>query len=305
MKKIFISGAAGFIASNLAAHFAKQGHEVYGIDNFSREGSRINAYWLINNHDIYVKNQSILDSLDSIEPPDVIIHLASQTGVMPSIEDPIHDFNVNVGGTLKILEFARKQKKIPQVIFASTNKVYGEVPTRPINETQPVSFCSPYGCSKGAADQYVMEYYRTFNVPSVVLRMSCIYGDRQLGTEKENGWVCHFARNIDKEITIYGSGEQVRDILYIDDYVDLIDRLVKQKTAGEVFNIGGGIQNIVSVNGIVKKLGNKKVKYAERRPADQDCYISDITKARIFLGWEPKIGVDEGLEKLKTWVKTL
>lgn len=302
--KIFITGIGGFIGSNVAAHFAKQGHDVYGIDNFSREGSKMNATWLKCNYDIEIFTQDILDILN-IKVPDVIIHLAAQTGVMPSIEDPIKDFQVNVGGTLNILEFARKQKKKPQFIFASTNKVYGDVPDSPINEYQSLSFCSPYGCSKGAADQYVMEYFKTFNVPAVVLRMSCIYGERQMGTEKENGWVCHFARNIDKEITIYGTGEQVRDILYIDDYVNLIEKLIDQKIEGQVFNIGGGIENAISVNDMVVKLGNENIKYAPVRPADQDYYVSDITKARIFTGWEPKIGIDEGLEKLKSWVQKL
>lgn len=305
--KILCTGGAGFIGSNVAMSFAKKGHKVFVIDNLSRKDVEKNVEWLIKSNNIFINQQDIRDKFSG-ESPDVIFHFAAQTGVMPSIDNPVEDFFINAQGTLNVLEYARMFKNKPLITYASTNKVYGDIEVdKPISESYPLSFCTPYGCSKGAADQYMRDYYRVFNVPTVVLRMSCIYGNRQMGNEAENGWLCHFARNVDKPVTIYGDGTQIRDALYIDDYVDLMHKLVENKdeVKGEVFNIGGGPHNTVSVNEVLKKIGNKKITYTDWRPSDQKYYVSDIHKIKDYIGWEPKIGVDEGIERLKEWVKEL
>jgi CDP-paratose 2-epimerase len=309
--KILITGGAGFIGSNVANSFLEKGHHVYTVDNYSREGSLKNLQWLTQRYSktgrfVAIENNiSHPESQRWVRDIDVIFHYAGQVGVQASIENPTKDLRENIIGTFNILEYARKFSNKPLVVFASTNKVYGDIEVdKPVYETMPLSFCTPYGCSKGAADQYMLDYYRVFNVPTVVLRMSCIYGNRQLGTE-EQGWLCHFMRNKDNPVTIYGDGTQVRDALYIDDYVTLMHKLVENKVAGQVFNIGGGIQNTISVNEALEKIGNTNVTYTDWRPSDQKYYVSNIHKIKDYTGWEPTIGVDEGLERLKEWVKEL
>ncbi len=302
--KILCTGGAGFIGSNVARSFADEGHKVFVLDNFSREGSQKNWEWLAGYNNIFLIPHHVQEKF-SCEIPDVIFHYAGQVGVQSSIYNPVQDFSSNVMGTMNILNSFKDVK--PLVIFASTNKVYGDISVdKPVSEDQPLSFCTPYGCSKGAADQYMLDYYRVYGVPTVVLRMSCIYGDRQNGTE-EQGWLCHFARNVDKPVTVYGDGTQVRDVLYIDDYVKLMHILVEKRdqVKGQAFNIGGGINNAISVNETLAKLGNKHITYADWRPSDQKYYVSDISKIKRYTGWEPTIGVDEGLERLKAWVKEL
>lgn len=305
MSKILVTGGAGFIGSNVAKSFAEEGHQVTVIDNLSRKDSILNLAWIQSCKNIYFQKGDITQDIFR-EEYDVIFHFASQTGIVPSIEDPVSDFNTNAYGTLNVLEHARKNKAL--VIYASTNKVYGDISVdKPVSEDQQLSFCTPYGCSKGTGDQYMLDYYRVYNVPTVVLRMSCIYGYRQLGTERENGWLCHFMRNKDKPVTVYGDGTQVRDALDIVDYVSLMHVLVenKDKVKGQVFNIGGGADNAISVNEALKKIGNTKVKYADWRPSDQKYYVSDISKITKLTGWTPTISIDEGLEGLKEWVKEL
>jgi CDP-paratose 2-epimerase len=303
--KILVTGGAGFIGSNTAYSFAKAGHKVTIVDNLSRKGSEENYNWLMKENNIHPIITDIRNKF-GCEVPDVIFHFAAQTGVIPSVKNPIEDFSVNAMGTLQLLESFKEKK--PLIIYASTNKVYGEFETdKPVNESQPLSFCTPYGCSKGTADQYILDYFRIYSVPTVVLRMSCIYGNRQLGNEEENGWLCHFAKNKDNPITVYGDGTQVRDALYIDDYVALMHTLVERRdhVQGEVFNIGGGIDNAVSVNDVLKKLGNTNVTYSDWRPNDQRYYVSDISKITEYTGWKPTIGIDEGLERLKEWTNQL
>lgn len=302
--KILVTGGCGFIGSNVAVSFADQGHKVFVLDNFSREGSLKNWEWLNSHNNIFLISADVRNKF-GCEAPDVIFHFAGQVGVQSSIDNPVEDLNINLGGTFNILQNFKKNK--PLIIFASTNKVYGDISVdKPVSEEQPLSFCTPYGCSKGAADQYMLDYYRVYGVPTVVLRMSCIYGKRQMGTE-EQGWLCHFMRNIDNEVTLYGDGSQVRDCLYIDDYVELMHLLVKNKNMvkGQVFNVGGGIENAVSVKEVLNKIGNTKIKSADWRPSDQKYYVSDITKITACTGWKPKIRIDEGLERLKEWVKEL
>ncbi len=308
MSKILVTGGSGFIGSNVAVSFAKAGHKVVVIDNLSRKGTDINLAWIKTFKNIYFYKDDIRIGFYENEQYDVIFHFAAQTGVIPSIDNPTDDFSVNAYGTLQILEYARKQKNPPLVIYASTNKVYGDINVdKPISEEQPLNASTPYGCSKAVGDLYVQDYYYTYGVPTVVLRMSCIYGDRQLGNERENGWLCHFMRNKDNEVTLYGDGSQVRDCLYIDDYVELMHKLIKNKdqVKGEVFNIGGGKDNAISVNEVLYKIGNTNIKTANPRISDQKYYVSDIHKIEDYTGWKPTIGIDEGLERLKEWTSQL
>lgn len=306
--KILITGGAGFIGSNVANYFASEGHEVVVFDNLSREGVIKNMVWLSKTHRNITFFENDIQEKDltyALRKTDVVFHFAAQVGVQSSIENPWHDFMVNALGTFKLLEACRKMEKKPFVVFASTNKVYGDFETsKPVSEKQPLSFCTPYGCSKGAAEQYMLDYFRIFTIPTVVLRMSCVYGNRQFGTE-EQGWLCHFMRN--KEVSVYGDGTQVRDVLYIDDYVRLCAMLIsnKEKVEGKVFNIGGGTQNTISVGQALAVMGRHTITYKDWRPSDQKYYVSEITKIKETIGWEPLIGVSEGLGRLEEWTKNL
>lgn len=317
--KVLITGGAGFIGSNVANTLLRDGHSVVIYDNLSRPGVYKNILWIINKT-ISPKKMSFFQNnivyykwllKKAMENVDIVFHFAGQVGVQSSIDNPRNDFNVNALGTLNVLEAARLSGKNPMVIFASTNKVYGEFDKRtPVSESQPLSFCTPYGCSKGAAGQYVLDYHRIYGLPTVVLRMSCIYGARQFGTE-EQGWLAHFMySHIKKEpITVFGDGTQRRDALFVDDYVDLCKMLMenKEKVAGKAFNIGGGPKNTISVNEALSKMaemvGKTKVSYTDWRPSDQHTYISDISKIKKAIGWEPKVGIEEGLKRLEGWCK--
>lgn len=299
--KILITGVAGFIGSNLAHYFADNGHEVIGIDNLARPGSEKNIEW-ISKAEVYM--QDILD-IRELEQVDIVFHLAAQVGVQASIKNPLYDFNVNALGTVNLLEAVRKLKIKPHVIFASTNKVYGDFETdKPVNESQPLSFCTPYGCSKGAAEQYVLDYNRIYGIPTTVLRMSCIYGTRQQGTE-EQGWLSHFvvSKLRDREVTLYGDGTQVRDVLFINDYVSLCEKIVESRITG-VYNIGGGIENTISVKEALEKIGTK-FKQKGFRPSDQKYYVSDLTKISKETNWKPTTSVEEGIRKLTEWSQRL
>ena len=311
--KVLITGGAGFIGSNVAYSFLKEGHKVIVLDDYSRDGVLENVKWLSQNFSHTGRLQLVEGDIryvglrHALENIDVVFHFAAQVGVQASINDPHYDFTVNALGTFRLLDLVRELKKKPLFVFASTNKVYGDFATdKPVSESQPLSFCTPYGCSKGAADQYVLDYAKIFGVPGVVLRMSCIYGNRQFGTE-EQGWLCHFMRNKENHVTVYGDGTQVRDALYIDDYVRLMHELVANKdiVKGQVFNIGGGEENAVSVNQVLKEIGNTNISFSDWRPADQKYYVSDITKITSFIKWRPEISVNEGLKKLKLWVNEL
>jgi CDP-paratose 2-epimerase len=257
----------------------------------------------------------------------VIYHLAGQVAVTSSVKDPRPDYEVNALGTFNLLEAARLSGRNPAVVFSSTNKVYGGMEDVPVveratrygyrdlpygvPESQPLDFHSPYGCSKGAADQYVRDYARIYGLPTVVFRMSCIYGPRQFGNE-DQGWLAHFmiAALIGNPITIYGDGKQVRDVLFVDDLVRAF-RLAVEKidvAAGEVFNIGGGPDNTLAVWHEFRELladlrGVKtRVRRREWRPGDQPCYVSDIRKAHRLLGWQPQVDKEMGVRRLWEWV---
>lgn len=310
--KILVTGGAGFIGSNIARSMLEDGHEVVVFDNLSRPGVRKNLEWLemLDPVVMIADTRDINSVKKAMKDIDVVFHYAGQVGVQTSIDNPIEDFDINVRGTLNILEVARKMEKKPMIIFASTNKVYGEIDTKlPVSEEQQLNFCTPYGCSKGSAEQYILDYGRIYDIPTVVLRMSCIYGTRQFGIE-EQGWLSHFMLSIlrDQQITIYGDGTQVRDVLFIDDYVRLLKILIenKDKVRGNAFNIGGGVANTISIGKAIDKISEDlaigvSLNYKDWRPNDQHTYISDISKIKRFVGWQPEISVDEGLKRLKEW----
>jgi len=330
--KHLIIGGAGFIGSNLADYFLKKKHKVTIFDNFSRIGATANAEWLKRNHpQVKIVRGDIRTDLDKlqkeIEKSNIVHHLAAQVAVTTSVVNPREDFEINALGTFNVLEAIRQSKNNPILIFASTNKVYGkmdeigvvEKKTRyeyknlplGVSEKQNLDFHSPYGCSKGAADQYVRDYTRIYGLKTVVLRQSCIYGPRQFGIE-DQGWVAWFiiAAVLGKPITIYGDGKQIRDVLYIDDLIKAFELAVKKikKTKGKIYNIGGGPKNTISIwkefGPMIEKLLKRKIKvrYSDWRPGDQKVYVSDVRKAKKDLGWEPKVGVKEGINKLFNWV---
>lgn len=332
-KHIFITGGVGFIGVNAAERFAKEGWQVTVFDNFSRRGVDINAAYLqekwakavtIVRGDV-CKDQKALD--EAAATHDVILHLAGQVAVTTSVLEPLMDCEQNLLGTMHVLEAARKAKKKPIVLFASTNKVYGALENAEIREaekryafadgrigvkeSEQLDFHSPYGCSKGAAEQYVRDYARIYGVPTVVFRQSCIYGPHQLGVE-DQGWVAWFliASILKKPLQIYGNGKQVRDMLYVEDLVDLYVRAVDGigRCSGQIYNIGGGNWNSISLLELLEHMEMKlglpsSWSFAPVRPGDQPIFISDNGKAKMDLSWEPKMDLQRGLHELSSWLK--
>ncbi len=333
MSKFLISGGCGFVGSNLAYSLLQDSHEVVAMDNLHRKGAEKNLTWLksLNNQKFTFVDKDVTKPQDCIDVIngnafDGIFHFAGQVAVTTSVDDPREDFNINAYGTFNMLEAVRLSGRKTPFFFTSTNKVYGEMTHINVverenkwdyeslpygaGEDQPLDFHSPYGCSKGMADQYVRDYNRIFGIPTVVFRMSCQFGPRQFGNE-DQGWVAHFVIAACKgdSINIYGDGKQVRDILYIEDLIqvfltafDNIDRV-----RGSIFNIGGGRTNAISLLELVSMLENltkRKIKlsYFDWRPGDQKVYISDIRKAKTVLGWEPKNSKLQGITKLYNWV---
>jgi len=328
-----ITGGAGFIGSNYVYRLLKRGERVTIFDNLSRRGATANLDWLretFGNTAFTLIHGDVRDATllaTSARDVDVIFHLASQVAVTTSVSHPREDFETNVTGTFNVLEAARLVGNHPVVIFASTNKVYGgmesliveEHETRyayrdypyGIPETYPLDFHSPYGCSKGAGDQYVRDYARIYNLPTVVFRQSCIYGPRQFGVE-DQGWVAWFviAAVLGRPITIYGDGKQVRDLLYIEDLLDAYDAAVANinRVAGQIFNVGGGTANQLSVwrefGPLLERLTGREIPARQSgwRPGDQRIFVADIRKAAAYLAWRPQIGVEEGITRLYHWV---
>src|SRR5262245_56558317 len=330
-KSIVVTGGAGFIGSNLVDSCLEDGDDVTVFDSLARPGSELNLAWLQRRYPSVKHMHGDVRDVDAVSDAaaraDVIYHLAGQVAVTTSVDDPATDFEVNALGTFNVLEAARASGRRPAVLFTSTNKVYGgiegvavrECPTRyefedfpeGISECQPLDFHSPYGCSKGAADQYVRDYSRIYNLPTVVFRMSCIYGPRQFGNE-DQGWLAHFVIHAatGKPLTIYGDGKQVRDVLFVDDLVRAF-RLATERvevTAGQVYNIGGGSANALAIwhdlAPILEELSGRRpeVRFSEWRPGDQRCYVSDIRKAGRDLGWRPQIDMRTGISRLWEWV---
>lgn len=332
--KYLITGGAGFIGSNYANRLIQRGENVTIFDNLSRGGAEKNLSWLMNSYGQgsfdFVKDD--VTDLPAITKAavgqDVIVHLAAQVAVTTSVEDPQTDFEINARGTFNTLEAARSSNSKPVFIYASTNKVYGgledlqvvEENTRYMLKDQPqgikeshgLDFHSPYGCSKGAGDQYVRDYFRIYGIPSVVFRQSCIYGPRQFGIE-DQGWVAWFIIAAIKKhpITIYGDGKQIRDLLYIEDLLNAYDLAVGniEKCQGEVFNIGGGLGNSISIwvefSELLERISGRQINVDRKgwRPGDQKVYISNITKINQKLGWKPKVSVNEGIARLYEWAE--
>lgn len=333
-KKYLVTGGAGFVGCNLVNRLVAQGEDVIAFDNLSRRGVTENLKWLRESHGeksfrFYEGDIRNFEQIsDAMRGVDVVFHFAGQVAVTTSVTNPREDFDINALGTFNVLEAARAQSTPPTVIFTSTNKVYGGLDNVRIHETEtryelsdlplgikedhPLDFYSPYGCSKGTADQYVRDYGRIYGIPTVVLRMSCIYGYRQFGIE-DQGWIAWFliASVLGKQITIYGDGKQTRDILFIEDLVDLFQLVANNpdKVKGQIFNVGGGRANSISVwhelwPQMEKSLGFKpNVSRGDWRPGDQRIYISDTTKAEKLLGWKPKVSVAEGVEHIVSWIK--
>ncbi len=331
--KFLITGGAGFIGSNYVSRLLQRGEQVTVFDNLSRAGSRLNLEWLRETYgdkSFKLVVGDVRDAkaiLDASRDANVIVHLAAQVAVTTSVTKPREDFEINAYGTFNVMEAARASKNRPVVLYASTNKVYGgmddvaivEQPTRytyadlPLGapETQPLDFHSPYGCSKGSGDQYVRDYHRIYDLPTVVFRQSCIYGTRQFGVE-DQGWVAWFviAAVAGHPISLYGDGKQVRDVLFVDDLLNLYDAAVEKigVAAGQVYNVGGGSANTISVWAefcplLEKLVGHPlPVRYDDWRPGDQKVYISDIRKAENELGWKPRTGIQAGVQRLFDWV---
>ncbi len=330
---ILITGGAGFIGSNLAWRLLGAKNKVVVFDNFSRAGTQKNAAWLTtheNRDALTILRADLRDAVavqDAIEGVDIVFHLAGQVAVTTSVRDPRNDFMDNALGTLNVLEGVRLASTQPILIYSSTNKVYGKMDDILVGEDEnryfyeelkqgvpesfPLDFHSPYGCSKGAADQYVRDYSRIYGIKGVVFRQSCIYGYRQLGVE-DQGWVAWFAiaATLNRPITIYGNGKQVRDILFIDDLLDAYEAAVEQidVTRGKIYNIGGGPKNTISVWREFKPLLEASldkeipVSYDDWRPGDQHVFVSDIRQAELDFGWAPKVGVKDGIARLCEWV---
>jgi CDP-paratose 2-epimerase len=333
-ERTLITGGAGFIGTNYASRLLSRGDKVTIYDNLSRAGTPRNIAWL---KETYGPDSFQLIEADvredkklkkAVQGVDRIVHLAAQVAVTTSVIDPRTDFEINALGTFNVLEAAREANPNPVVIYASTNKVYGDLeevrveegennyyfPDNPggISESQLMDFHSPYGCSKGTGDQYARDYYRIYGVPTVVLRQSCIYGPHQFGIE-DQGWVAWFviAAVTGKPITIYGDGKQVRDLLYVDDLLAAYDRAYANidKIAGQIYNIGGGPENTISIWKefgplLEKELGREiPVAREDWRPGDQRVFVADIHKANRDFGWKPEIGVEEGIHRLIDWVR--
>jgi len=331
MKKTVITGGAGFIGINLAYALARRGRTIVLYDNLSRPGCERNLAWLRSLHlpGVRFVKGDIRDDRTlrrAISGAGMVYHLAAQVAVTTSVQNPREDFSINAGGTLAVLEACRTCAPDAGLIFASTNKVYGALTGMPVRklktrydfagnrqavgEDTPLDFHSPYGCSKGAADQYVRDYHRIYGLRTVVFRQSCIYGPHQYGNE-DQGWVAHFLIRaaLDLPLTIYGDGRQVRDLLAVPDLIRAylaaerrLDRL-----AGSVYNIGGGRENAISLLeflDLITQMLGKRARYAfsDWRPGDQRIFISDNSAFHRATGWKPAVGVDEGCRLLLRWL---
>ena len=333
-RNYFITGGAGFIGSNYVKRLLERGEKVCIYDNLSRAGARRNLVWLREKFGETAFQLTVGDVRDadllktSSCEADVVIHLAAQVAVTTSVIEPREDFEINAGGTFNMLEAARLNERKPVILYASTNKVYGGMEDVKVvedgmrwryadlphgcPETQLLDFHSPYGCSKGAGDQYVRDYSRIYNLATVVLRQSCIYGPRQFGVE-DQGWVAWMiiAAVTGLPLTIYGDGKQIRDVLHVDDLLDAYDAAVAKinTVQGQVYNLGGGPENTMSIwtefGPLLEKMLGKPVpvRRGDWRPGDQKVFVADIRKAERDLGWKPKVGVLEGVESLFEWVK--
>lgn len=331
---VCITGGAGFIGSNAVAYYLKKGASVTIFDNLSRKGAEKNLSWLKTlggKLDVIVGDIRSVKDLDKAKvafaSADLILHLAAQVAVTTSVTNPREDFDINALGTFNILETMRLSGSKAKLIYSSTNKVYGGMEDIPIveqktryaykdvpygiSESRGLDFHSPYGCSKGSADQYVHDYGRMYGLDTVVMRQSCIYGPRQFGVE-DQGWVAWFiiALATGIPLSIYGDGKQVRDLLYVDDLIAAYDMafIAGKKTRGGIYNIGGGIKNVMSVwfefGPMLEKLFGRKISptFYDWRPGDQKVFVADIRKAKKEFDWQPTIPVEDGVKRLYEWI---
>lgn len=330
---ILIFGGAGFVGSNWAHHLlAKTNASVHIFDNLSRKNVQHNLRWLRSGVDSDSRLRVTIGDIRDYRTVEravfaatEIYHLAAQVAVTTSLADPRSDFEVNAGGTVNILEAARRSGNRPFLLFTSTNKVYGHIRSArlvfdpkqqngwdAIRESQPLDFYSPYGCSKGTADQYVHDYARTFGIPTVVFRMSCIAGPRQFGTE-DQGWVAHFVYSAlqSRTITIYGNGHQVRDVLAVKDLLRAFTAAYEHraKTTGQVYNIGGGPDNIVSLIGLIELIQRilnlgLDYRFKQPRPGDQAAYVTNFGKFAKHTNWMPETSIEQTIYDIFHWYKT-
>jgi CDP-paratose 2-epimerase len=334
-RPVLVIGGAGFIGSNLAHALLAMGQPVRVLDNLARPGVEHNLAWLQRTHgdllEVMIADVADRQALRrATTGVSAVFHLAAQVAVTTSLIDPTSDFEINLRGTLNVLEALRAQAEPAPLLFTSTNKVYGGLedvglvetekryqPRDPmvrlhgIDEQRALCMRSPYGCSKGGADQYVLDYASTFGLRTVVFRMSCIYGPHQFGNE-EQGWVAHFAlRALQGEaITLYGDGKQVRDVLFVSDLVDAFLRAMRDvgRLSGRAFNIGGGPHQAVSLREVIAMLESLtgapiETRLAAWRPGDQPYYVSDIRAFQVATGWKPQNGVRMGLATLHGWLR--
>jgi CDP-paratose 2-epimerase len=330
---VLITGGSGFIGTNVAERLLTMGYPVVILDNLSRDGVDQNATWLQQNYGRRVKVivgdvRERADIRRALAGVDHVFHFAAQVAVTTSISDPRTDFEVNVAGTLNLLEEMRALHDPPSLVYTSTNKVYGGlddirlraeglryapldryVAEHGVSESRPLDFHTPYGCSKGSAEQYVLDYARSYGLRNIVFRMSCIYGPHQFGTE-DQGWVAHFLiRALEgKPITVYGDGMQVRDILFVDDLVDafFLARRDIDKLRGSAFNIGGGPDRTTSLLELIDLIGRltgrPKLYFEASRSGDQRYYVSDSSRFRTATGWSPRFSPRQGIQRLHDWL---
>ena len=331
-ERYLITGGAGFIGINLADHYLKQSKDVTIFDNFSRAGTEANVEWLEKRHGDRLKiirgdvRSPGEEFQELVEETDVLYHLAAQVAVTTSVTDPVEDFEINARGTFNVMEAVRASAAKPTVLYSSTNKVYGKMDDLAVTErggryvysnletgvpvSRPLEFYSPYGCSKGCGDQYVLDYARIYGLNSVVFRQSCIYGPHQFGIE-DQGWVAWFAIRAMQGLpfTIYGDGKQVRDVLFIDDLIRAYDLAIEHidETRGRAYNIGGGPRNTLSLLefvGLLEEQFGRRLEFdfEDWRPGDQLVYVSDLQRAAQDFGWEPQVSSVEGVANLVDWL---
>lgn len=334
--KILITGGAGFIGINATRHFLKKGNAVTIFDNFSRKGTDINVANLEKDFPggFKVVKGDVRYDRDLLEREvsehDVVLHLAAQVAVTTSIIDPRTDFEINALGTFNVLEAVRLSHNKPFVLYTSTNKVFGSLEGLPVreegkrfrfisdehhehgvSEIHPLDFHSPYGVSKGVADQYTIDYSRIYGMKTVVFRQSCIYGTNQFGVE-DQGWLAWFtiAAMTGRPITIYGTGKQIRDVLFIDDVVRLYELAIDNQDMvnGKAYNVGGGPLNTLSLIELLNHLEEKynytpELARADVRPGDQPVFVADIRRAKNELGWEPQVTIEAGIEQMHKWLQ--
>jgi len=332
---ILITGGAGFIGTNAALYFGtSKKNTITIVDNLSRVGTEHNLDYVkknIKSSPTFIRSnvQEIKSYVSAIQKADVIIHLAGQTAVTTSLSDPKKDFTSNVEGGFLLLEAVRLHNPNAIILYSSTNKVYGDLKSHKlmkdeekkiyinksfpngVNESEPLQFISPYGCSKGTIDQYMQDYARSFGLKTVVFRQSCIYGPHQLGVE-DQGWIAHFSKQFLKNlpITLFGDGYQVRDLLYVTDLIQAYESAIKRikDVSGMAFNVGGGLENSFSLIQVLsllnKKIGSSpKIQFTQGRLGDQHYFVSDNSKAKKLLGWKPTTLFENGVDTLISWQK--